>query len=108
MSVTPQNQQYWISNVSGARTLQIQAIEGWRFMSIKNSASSTDDITVVGNTSVRLGGILPTSMTISPDESFTIGGSDNQNNPQIDDVTITIPSGVTAKIIAVRWQQTNV
>ncbi|MDD5013549.1 MAG: hypothetical protein PHW73_00420 [Atribacterota bacterium] len=84
--------------------ITISGSEGWKYVSIKNSASSGGNITLTSSYTGNIGGKVNGSIVIVPGDSNTLGTGDNA----VDGVTITVPAGTTAYVEAVKMINTPI
>ena len=84
-----------ISNIIG--------IEGYRQVSIKNMASSVNDVLVRGDIGQTIGGLAETSLTLKPGDILTLG--DENHTLDIDGISITAPVNATCQLVGIRYIQ---
>ncbi|MDD5358439.1 MAG: hypothetical protein PHX80_04780 [Candidatus Nanoarchaeia archaeon] len=84
--------------------ITISGAEGWKYVSIKNSSSSTGNVTFTSTYSGSVGGKVNGNIVIVPGEKNTLGTGENA----VDGVTITVPAGTTAYVECVKMINTPI
>jgi hypothetical protein len=103
MSKADYFEKYGFLTLTGA-AITISGQEGWKYVSIKNDASSAGNVTLSSSYTGTIGKQPNGTIVVVPGDSNTLGTGENA----VDGVTITAPAGTTAYIEAVKMIDTPI
>lgn len=87
--------------LNAGESVTITADNGWSMLSVKNNSGSSGNVTITGNTDRYIGNKQCGSITLSENESISIGDSKGI----ITNITISCATGTTCKIVAIAYKQ---